>query len=227
MSRLIIVGRNPECDIRLGRECIYASGNHARIFVNGAQIVYQDTSRNGTYINGRLLRNQSVAITAQDRILLAGKYPLEWHQIIPYFQGNSTMYEGVRSEQTRFETNQEVHPFYQQTPNLDELPKFGWNWGAFSLYPLWGFWNGCWWSILISLFFGWSIIPNILYGAMGSKWSWNNKTWNNAAEFNQAQEDWKPWGIAVFIMYIISIILVWIFWSSFWSSFYLALIESL
>lgn len=73
------------------------------------------------------------------------------------------------------------------------------NWGAFFLYPFWGFANGMWWAFLISWFFGWTIIPNILFGIMGSKWAWKNKHWRDINHFVIVQDSWKRWGIGLFI----------------------------
>lgn len=222
-NREITIGRNPNCDIPLGQTCVYASSLHSTIFVDGGYLIYNDVSRNGTVINGKQVLKQSCPIRYGDNIMIAGQYHLDWETISHFFPSvkPSVSYAqpNVRSGEAYMGT-----AMVSAQDNIcgdDETPDLGWNWGAFMLYPLWGFWNGCWWAILIFLFLGWlgGVIINIVFGICGSQWAWKNKTWSSAREFNSMQKAWKPWGIAVFILNILSTLILFVFYYAIIMSF--------
>ena len=223
----ITIGRSPQCDICLGSNCVYASGIHATLYMDGDKLIYRDVSRNGTVINNYSVKQNIYPLKYGDHILIAGKYQLRWDAITRFFPQILNP-----AQQNYAQQNYQASP-NQGTVNVaseynaygdDTQPDLGWNWGAFMLYPIWGFWNGCWWAILIAIFFGWlGIIPNILFGAMGSKWAWNEKTWRSAQDFNDMQEAWRPWGIAFFVFNIIIVVFLMICYSA----FFMALLSSL
>lgn len=213
MIREITIGRERQCDIVLGAECQYASGIHATIYVDGYQLMYRDKSRNGSMVNNYMVHQRAVPIQYGDSIMIAGRYPLSWNQINRYFSHN--MYSANSNPLNVITSGPSSNGYIHQEP----LPKLGWNWGAFSLYPLWGFWNGCWWAFLVALFFGWTAIPSVLFGAMGSKWAWNNKTWTDATEFNEMQEAWRPWGIFFFVLSIVSYMFLILSFEAMWFAF--------
>lgn len=234
IPREVTIGRATDCDILYGNDCPYVSNRHALIYFDGKQLVYKDTSTNGTLINKTRIHNRSVVIgTLGDNqrinidenmtILLAGKYPLRWETLGHYFPIQTKVSlnhiptrinEISATEQQRY--NIEPVPLSEQhfIQSQDivsievELTKF--NWGAFFLYPFWGFANGMWWAFLIAIFFSWAIfIPNIVFGIKGSRWAWENKKWRNMNHFISVQESWKKWGIGIFLANVFLSILLW------------------
>lgn len=223
-GREITIGRNTNCDIYLGPQFDYASGNHAVIYHDGNQLLYRDTSTNGTTINGVNVKHRTVPIRHGDVIMLAGKYHLGWAQIDNYFGGlsnnGSTRYNGTLVDVSRGTdyansvNYNSTHPYtesYSSPSSIASVPNTSkWNWGAFGWYPIWGLFNGCWWAILVSFILGWLWpIPNIFFGIFGSRWSWKNKKWKSVEDFNEAQSNWVIPGIVVFCLStILSVIYV-------------------
>jgi len=157
-NREITIGRDRRCDIILDESCIYASSRHASLYLDGNQLMYRDYSRNGSMVNNVRVHNRTVPVQYGDYIMIASSYPLSWNQILLFFPD------------AHFPHKQRGGDGNEQNCSSDSvLPNLGWNWGAFMLYPFWGFVNGCWWAFLIWLFFWWSFIPNLLFGALGSK----------------------------------------------------------
>lgn len=184
--REVTIGRSKDCDIYLDPRCEYASNHHAVIYYDGSQMMFKDTSANGTLINNISVKHRSVPIHHGDIIMLAGKYLVNWNQIDSYFpqMRQRTKYMGTVSDDS-------LNVQAATAPNVTK-----WNWGAFGIYPIWGFFNGCWWGILISLFLGLLYpIPNIIFGIYGTRWSWNNKTWDSVQKFESAQYAWAICGI--------------------------------
>ncbi len=83
--REVTIGRSNTCDIYLDPRCKFASSLHATIFYHGNQLMFKDTSTNGTLINNVRVHKRSVPINHGDVILIAGKYPLNWNQIDSFF----------------------------------------------------------------------------------------------------------------------------------------------
>lgn len=206
--REVTVGRAPDSDILCGPECVYVSSRHAVIYMDGDRLMFKDISTNGTMINNIKVHHRAIPINIGDTILLASKFPLSWNQIGTFFPlselrkpstqvhngtiiNNETGYHDPIREQRIYENSSTDNRMYEVTS--------AWNWGAFFLYPLWGFANGTWWAFLIAVFFGWSIIPNIIFGICGSKWAWRNKQWRNLEHFTSVQDSWKKWGIGIFL----------------------------
>jgi len=187
--REVTIGRSKECDIYLDARCKYASNNHATIYYDGTQLMYKDTSTNGTLINNVSVRHRAVPIHRGDIIMVAGQYPINWNQIDAFFP--STPSKAVMPHEAASPPS--------PSPVVD-TSKF--NWGACGLYGLWGFFNGCWWAFLVSLFCGWFLfpIPNIIFGIYGTRWAWENRTWVSSQEFLQAQSNWAIWGIILFCL---------------------------
>ena len=169
--------------------------------MDGRQLMFRDNSRNGTLINNIMVHNRAVPVNYGDTIMIAGKYHLNWNQIEGFFP---------RSQSVGKDYQEPLVAPPVTTSNIGS-PDLSWNWGAFMLYPLWGFWNGCWWGILVAFFFGWTVIPNFIFGACGSSWAWSNKRWRDVEEFNDMQAAWRPWGIALFVINICFVTLWFIF----------------
>ena len=204
MLRKITVGRERDCDIFLDASCIYASKYHALIYFDGDRLMYKDTSTNGTLINNVSVKHRSVPIRRGDVIMLAGKYQLNWNQIDAIIRKNEIVENPLpvapKTETVGMATT-------EQPPMQVDVSK--WNWGAFGLYPIWGFFNGCWWAFFVSLFFWWTFpIPNIVFGVYGSRWAWENRSWDSPRNFSQMQSCWAIWGIIVTVFNVIA----WLWW---------------
>ncbi len=91
-----------------------------------------------------------------------------------------------------------------------------WNWAAAFLSIFWGPSHRVWISLLafvplVNLFW-W-----IVMGKYGNKWAWQSEPWESVEDFQAIQRRWRPWGIAVFIIGMLSAV----FW--FWVQFLLFL----
>lgn len=196
--REITIGRDKNSDIYLDESCKLASRNHASIFYDGNQLMFRDVSTNGTMINNVRVNHRTVPISNGDIIMIAGRYQISWSQINAFFPEKQP-----DSDRTSL--------IDEYSKNAQSINRLKWNWGAFGLYPIWGFFNGCWWGILISLFFGYLFpIPNIIFGIFGTRWAWENRKWNSPQEFIKIQSNWAVWGIIVFCLNISALLFIWI-----------------
>ena len=202
--REITIGRGPNCDIRFRPECKFCSSWHGTLRMEGSTLIYRDQSSNGTTINNRMIHNQSVPLRHGDTIMLAGQYLLDWNVIDRYFpqmQQNPSRTVVIQQQAyTQEENTGAGHSSIEsRTPDLRKF-----NWGAFFLYPFWGFFNGCWWAILVAIFCCWaSILLNILFGVFGTRLAWQNKRWSSADDFEHAQHTWAQWGVGLFLFSLI------------------------
>ena len=205
LLREITIGRSKNSDIYLDSRCQYASNHHATMYYDGEQLMYKDISTNGTLINNIRVKHRAVPVRRGDTIMIAGMYPLNWNQIDAYFPP-------FRPLSTQVSAPPQPAPSAAQAPALSE-----WSWGAFVLYPIWGFFNGCWWMFLV--WFGvllLSLIPflNILsgigalvlaivFGINGRKWAWENRIWNSVEDFESTQGTWDKVGLVLFILSLV------------------------
>lgn len=202
LLREITIGRDRRCDIDLDPKCEFASSHHASVYMDGSQLMYRDKSRNGTMINNISVHNRAVPINYGDIIMIAGRYQLNWSQIQQYFPQNNPQTVVVSQ------------------PVCDVPETSDWNWGAFGIYPIWGFFNGCWWAFLVSVFFGWLFpLPNIVFGIYGSRWAWENRAWTNTGEYERTK---KSWNVAGIVFTCINVVLIFIV-----SAFYMSLLSLL
>lgn len=95
-----------------------------------------------------------------------------------------------------------------ETNEMNEIKKF--NWGAFGLWPLWGFANGMWWLFIVHLalvfipnVYVMKIIMSIYMGIKGGELAWKSKKWRNLEHFVNVQNSWNVWGIIVFVLELI------------------------
>lgn len=194
--REVTVGRSNNCDIYLDARCKYASNMHATIFSDGNQLMYKDTSTNGTMINNVNVHKRSIPINRGDIIMIAGKYPLSWNQIDSFFPNSSNKQMNIIA--SAFPQPQSAR--VQQQPNTSK-----WNWGAFFLPGIWGLFNGCWWLLLLSFLPIYPVV-NIIAGIKGNEWAWNNKTWNSVQDFENTQDTWNKVGLVLFCVGLVGII---------------------
>ncbi len=75
----------------------------------------------------------------------------------------------------------------------------GWSWGAAGLGWVWGVYNGVWMSLLMFVPLV-SMVWWIVLGLKGNEWAWRAQKWESVAQFQAAQNKWKPWGIAFFVL---------------------------
>ena len=191
--REITIGRSKNSDIYLDDRCIYAGNNHGSIYCDGNQLMYRDNSRNGTMVNNIMVKRRAVPIRHGDTIMIAGLYQVNWNQIDAFFPPTWNAQPMNAAPQMPPPIQQAVGVVQERTPDLSK-----WNWGAFMLYPIWGFFNGCWWAFLVALAFGWTIIPAVIFGVYGTRWAWENRSWVSVEDFEQTQKSWATWGIALF-----------------------------
>lgn len=81
MNKSLTIGKSPSCDIVIAND--YVSRHHATLSIVGNQYVYQDLSKNGSTIGGRVIINEKVTVAPGTEILLANRVPLPWAQIYP------------------------------------------------------------------------------------------------------------------------------------------------
>lgn len=89
--KTITIGR-VECDIIISDSSI--SRKHATISLVNGQYVYNDISKNGTTINGRVYQNEKVVITPGTPIYLANKVSLPWDQILMLLPNSPVKVQG-------------------------------------------------------------------------------------------------------------------------------------
>ena len=213
--REITIGRSANCDIYLDQNCQYASNLHGTIYYDGFQLMYRDSSRNGTMVNNLRVHQRAVPINRGDSILIAGQYPLSWNVIDSYFP--PTQQPSPTPPSTPMQ--RPAPASYAQPLRMPNLSK--WSWGAFFLGGIWGVFNGCWWILLVNILLGLSsLLPivgigipflsfgfAIYCGVKGTEWAWNNKAWNSVQDFESTQNTWDKVSIGLFIVSIILSIL--------------------
>lgn len=75
----ITVGR-AGCDVIIPDDCV--SRKHAVVTLVNGQYVYNDVSKNGTAINGRIYKNEKVVVSPGTPIYLSNKVPFPWAQVL-------------------------------------------------------------------------------------------------------------------------------------------------
>ena len=215
--REVTIGRSKNCDIFLDSRCQYASNMHATIYYDGNQLMFRDTSTNGTMINNVSVHKRAVPINRGDIIMIAGKYQINWNQIDSFFPASFPKPQLGTILDPNMVALQQINVLQ---PNLSK-----WNWGAFYLGWIWGLFNGCWWILLVNIvlclfmmipvvglwissitFLGWAVIC----GIKGTQWAWNNRTWNSVQEFEQTQSTWNKAAFSVFLCFIFLSLFYWV-----------------
>lgn len=229
--REVTIGRDKNSDIYLPPNYTFASSKHAVIFFSNNQLMYKDTSTNGTIINNTTVRQRILPINRGDVILIAGKYPLTWNQIDSFFPNISQNHNNISPNNKSDKVS--------STPCIPEKLNLGkWSWGAFYFNWIWGMLNGCWWMLLINIAAGllcgiigvislkgaiysliiFIIIP-IIYGIKGTQWAWEYGKIKNVHDFEITQSVWNKLGLFLFILQMVIILLyVLIFFTSIYST---------
>ena len=98
-NKEITIGRSASCDISLGENADFASHCHGRIFWDGSdrtQLMYKDTSTNGTIINNKFVHNMTIPLNHGDTILIAGKYLISWEQIDALLSSSNNLFQQTK-----------------------------------------------------------------------------------------------------------------------------------
>lgn len=82
----------------------------------------------------------------------------------------------------------------------------GFNWGAFALPLFWGISNKVYLALICLIPYV-GIIVNIYFGIFGNSYAWKEGRFKTEKECMECQKVWNKWGIAIFIVYLIIIIL--------------------
>lgn len=202
MERDVSIGRSPDNDIVVDSSHVYVSAHHAIIYSVNSNLYFKDTSTNGTVINNSKISHQVKEIFRGDTILLAGKYLLKWEDLYRFYpslsnqQPKRTYVDLGTLHDTSTAGN--LKNDHLSNPRSVEIELSKWNWGAFFLYPFWGFANGMGWLFFIS-FIPIPLIANVILGINGSRWAWENKRWRDIEHFVEVQRSWKNWGIGLCI----------------------------
>lgn len=106
------------------------------------------------------------------------------------------------------------HETHEDNVDLEScINKF--NWGAAGLWPIWGFANGMWWLILISMAFIFvpasfivvaHVAASLYMGFNGGRLAQKYKKWDNPVHFKRVQDSWEMVGLVFFVLNIISLI---------------------
>ena len=84
-----------------------------------------------------------------------------------------------------------------------------WNWGAFFLSWIWAIGNQTWIGLLALIpFFGIAtLVMGIILGIKGNEWAWENRKFESVEQFKKVQHIWSIWGVVLFIIPIVGILL--------------------
>ncbi len=78
-----------------------------------------------------------------------------------------------------------------------------WNWGALGLGWIWGIYHRVWISLLVFIpIVGFIFMFVLAY--KGNEWAWKKEKYLSVEDFLARQKKWKPWGIAFFILILLS-----------------------
>ena len=194
---------------------------HGTIYYDGNQLMFKDTSSNGTMINNISVRKRAVPIRRGDSIMIAGKYPINWNQIDSFFPYTPPTPIGTIVDVSK--------SMSQQASGAEPLKLSKWSWGAFVLSWIWGFFNGCWWMFLVKIctfllvmLLWWvpfaaifisflDLGVSVLFGVKGTEWAWNNRSWSSISNFIQTQDTWNKVGLGLFILGLIIMVIAIIF----------------
>lgn len=100
----ITIGRSSSCNIVIPDERV--SRVHAELTEQNGRYIYHDLSKNGSSLNGRLLRGAAVTVSPGDPIMVANRFPLPWAQVYallpsrPGHGGGVTIYDPPQNPST-------------------------------------------------------------------------------------------------------------------------------
>ncbi len=116
MASTITIGRAPDNSLVVSQQFETVSNRHADLcFDDDGRLMFTDHSSNGTIINGREVRNQTVTVSVDDEIRLAGTFLLEWPAVM------ALMPELLRAESRRTRRRSDINPMSGQA-DVSETP---------------------------------------------------------------------------------------------------------
>ncbi len=193
----ITIGRSLDNTIPISAQYPTVSGHHITIAQTNGQLYLQDHSTNGSYVNGKFVHNQQVAIRPNDTIMLGREYRLDMVTVLRALQNRTPILVECKTSPWQSQPQAE----YTEPNNLNSF-----NWGAFLLNWIWGIGNGVWWGLLCLIpYIG--FVVAIVLGVKGNRSAWA-KFDGTAKEFECKQAAWSKWGwIIIGLSFVIGIIL--------------------
>lgn len=114
MASTITIGRASDNSLVVSQQFDTVSNRHADLcFDDDGRLTFTDHSSNGSIINGREIRNQTVTVSVDDEIRLAGTFLLEWSTVM------ALMPELLRAESRRTRRRSDFNPLPGQ-PDVSE-----------------------------------------------------------------------------------------------------------
>ncbi len=77
----LTVGRDVGCDITINNNESKVSRVHAELKVFESQYIFKDKSKNGSIVNGKIIKNEEVIVAFGDEIILGESVLLPWDQV--------------------------------------------------------------------------------------------------------------------------------------------------
>lgn len=118
--KVITIGRSSSCDIILSHPMI--SGHHATLTEMNGQYIFEDTSSNGSTINGQVIRGQRINIAPGTPIMLANQVPFPWEQAMMKLSSVNVLNNGATQMAPQPFAQQNVQ--YQQPANDEPINVF-------------------------------------------------------------------------------------------------------
>ena len=216
----ITIGRDPQSDIVIsGYDTV--SYNHATIEYKNGEFLFIDDSSNGTTVNGKRIHHQSRSVRQGDTILLAGRCPLDWRQVMAKVDDRNAV-PASRATMLHNPSQQAYNPPTSQPHAAPQQPQYGaqqpspqemknsmepygkdldkWNWGAFLLGWIWGVFNNVYWTLLALIpvpFLG--LVVCIIAGVKGTRQAWEKGEWKDS-DFTRFKKKQEGWAIAGFVV---------------------------
>lgn len=219
MNKKINIGRDYACDIKVDDRYEGVSRNHAAVFSENGRVIFEDSSTNGSYINGVKIHRARKELHSGDVIYLGKQYLLSWGDINRHLGISSFSRATVKlSTDNGIPANKPVQQFQavsspppgainpegngivSQAEIDRELSK--WNWGAFFFSWIWAICNGIYWPLVVLIpYIGWmsALIINVILGVKGSAWAWKAKSWSSLDDFKTTQKKWSMWALYIFL----------------------------
>ena len=85
VQQKITVGRSSSCDIYVSENYDDISRYHAVISNEDNHFIFEDVSKNGSYINGHKVHRSKYFVKHNDKIMLGKSYTLSWGEIERFF----------------------------------------------------------------------------------------------------------------------------------------------
>jgi len=218
----ITVGRSQQCDIVVAANYDTVSGVHATIEIDSDNILFEDHSTNGSFVNGKFLHHQKFYIQQGDEIKLAQSYILSWSDlskyvgtgqkterlpqidiVVPQSEPAKPNFESPKGEDLEVIRDKNIHVQVAEEKTKEPKCLHEFNFGAFFFGWLWGIFNNVWYSLLTFIPIV-NLFVIIVLGFKGNEHAWEKYS-GTPEEFDDKQNRWVQ---AAWILLLISIVLV-------------------